>query len=104
MNALPLLLLGGAAVLVMAGGKKGRSGIVEKGVFPAGEPWRIVRTKAGGVERYIIEADLEMSGKWVTFSKMGMAMAFPSLDVARQAIQKVADGDLLVDERGEVSA
>ncbi len=110
-SALPLLLIGGAAVFLMSGKKKSRPGpssrIVEEGSFPAGELWRIVKLPSApdmrGGDAYTIESDLEMIGKWVTFQSDGMAMVFSSLEEAREMIRKIADADLLVDEYGAVA-
>jgi hypothetical protein len=114
MNALPLLLIGGAAVVLLSGKKRSRSTsvassrIVEEGSFTAGELWRLVRLPSSpdprGGEAYTIEADLEMMGNWVTLQEDGVALVFSSPEEARDLIRKLAESELLVDEQGVVSA
>ena len=113
MKALPLLLIGGAAVVLLSGKKRRRSSgpssqVIEEGVFPAGELWRLVKLPSApdmrGGDAYMIESDLKMMGEWITFQSDSMAMIFGSMEEAREMIRKIADGDLLVDEYGVVSA
>ena len=101
-NALPLLLAGGAALLLLGGKKKKpkTEKVIEEGVFQNGAKWRAIHIFDLG--RFIVEVDFG-TGEWVALSSSGMAMAFPSENEARKAVQKIQDGELVVDATGEVA-
>ncbi len=117
MNTLPILLLGGAALFMM-GGKPGRKKgtVVEQGQFESGEEWRIryVKVAPGAVTDafgkardgvYAIDVKLD-ERRWTTVRSnfYNAPMGYPSIEEAKDVIDRLASTDLLIDERGVLSA
>jgi hypothetical protein len=100
MNALPLLLLGGAAVLMMSGGKKGPrlpGEVVDSGKFGSGEDWRIRRQQFG----YAV--DVKPSGhRWT--NTYGASYVWATLEEARAVVDKIDRGALTMDASGRLEA
>jgi len=109
MNALPILLLGGAALFMMGGKKNGKkANIVERGVFESGEEWRIeflsLRTPLGNLdERYLV--DVKLNGDWITVATVEYdadrkGWSFPrgylSIEAAKAVVGKLDSGELTV--------
>lgn len=104
MNALPILFLGGAALMLIGGGKGGRKKgtVTEQGQFESGEAWRIRHIESEGV--YAV--DINLDGKrWTTVksSFYDAPMGYPSIEEAKEIVDKLSRTELLIDERGELS-
>ena len=117
MNALPILLLGGAALMMMGGSKSGRGKgtVIEQGQFESGEEWQIryVKVAPGAVADafgkardgvYAIDVKLD-ERRWTTVRSnfYNAPMGYPSIDEAKDVIDRLARTEILIDERGVIS-
>jgi len=98
-KAFPILLLGGAAVMLMAGGKK-RKGerAVAAGDFGEGTLWRIQRNPL--TKQYFVEVNAE--GKWISANRHGVVIGFDTVEEAKHLIERLDEADWTMDPSGHV--
>ncbi len=100
MKALPLLLLGGTAVLMMTGGKKASrfpGEVVDSGKFESGEEWRIRQQRFG----YAVDVK-PADHRWINVYGPGYVWETP--EKAREIVDRIDRGDLTMDESGRLEA